>query len=63
MSATRRELIILKRGLLAARSEIEALVATAHRAGEGSLARRLLTIVRRLTAEMDFVDRLLGRLP
>ena len=55
--------MIVKRRLFVARSEMEIAATAATRAGEGSLGRRLLSIIRRLTAELDFVERLIRRMP
>ena len=60
---SRKELMRIKRRLFVARAELEMAASAAGRAGEGSLARRLLSIIRRLTAELDFVDRLIRRYP
>jgi exonuclease VII large subunit len=60
---SRQDLMIVKRRLFVARSEMEIAATAATRAGEGSLARRLLSIIRRLTAELDFVERLIRRMP
>jgi hypothetical protein len=63
MPLTKPQLIAIKSALIGARSAVQDCAARAQRGGDNDLGERLRDIAERLADELDYVDRLLGRLP
>ncbi len=63
MAGSRQELMRIRHRLSNAKTELELAAQTAARVGETSFAKRLAAIMKRLGSELDFIERLIGRMP